>query len=71
MGFPVVVEDLDADWLLALLEDTETQARAAERRKLRLAAQWCVLHPAPADAPVALWRDAGPGGCGCRRAPRR
>lgn len=59
LGQPVVVEDLDADWLLALLEDKETSARAAERGKLRLAAQWCVLHPATADTGVAVWGDAG------------
>jgi len=40
MGFPVVVEDLDADGLLALAEESEMQARAAERRKLRYVAQW-------------------------------
>jgi hypothetical protein len=43
-GFPIVVDDLDDDWLLSLVEDAETQARAAERRKLRYAAQWCRLH---------------------------
>ena len=59
LGQPVVVEDLDADWLLALLEDKEAAARAAERGKLRLAAQWCVLPPATADTGVAVWGDAG------------
>ncbi|HEU4812098.1 MAG TPA: HNH endonuclease signature motif containing protein [Nocardioides sp.] len=59
LGQPVVVEDLDADWLLALLEDKEASARAAERGKLRLAAQWCVLHPATADTGVAFWSHAG------------
>ncbi len=58
-GFPVEVDDLDADWLLALAEDAETAARVAERRKLRLAAQWCVLHPATADTGVAVWGHAG------------
>jgi len=64
MGFPVVVEDLDADGLLALAEESEVQARAAERRKLRYVAQWCVLNPALDDDP-AVWSDAGPlaGGC--------
>ena len=62
MGQPVVVEDLDADWLLALLEEKKTAAREAERAKLRLAAQWCVLHPATADTGVATWAgDALPG----------
>ena len=41
----VEVEDLDASWLLALAEDAELHERAAVRDKLRLAAQWCVLHP--------------------------
>lgn len=58
-GQPVVVEDLDADWVLALLGDKETAAREAERGKLRLAGQWCVLHPATADTGVATW--GGPG----------
>ena len=62
MGQPVVVEDLDADWLLALLDDKKTAAREAERGKLRLAAQWCVLHPATADTGVATWAgDSLPG----------
>ncbi len=44
---PVQLEDLDADWLLALAEDADMQARAADRTKLRLAAQWCVLNEVP------------------------
>ena len=51
----MVVEDLDADRLLAVLEQRKLGARAAERGKLRLAAQWCVLHPATADTGVATW----------------
>lgn len=43
-GFAIQVDDLDADWLLSLIEDSETQSRIAERRKLRYAAQWCRLH---------------------------
>ena len=62
MGQPVVVEDLDADWLLALLEEKKYASRADERGKLRLAGQWCVLHPATADTGVATWAgDALPG----------
>ena len=68
MGFPVVVEDLDADGLLALAEEAETLARAAERRKLRYVAHWCVLNPALDDDP-AVWSDAGPS-AGGRRAGR-
>ena len=59
MGQPLVVEDLDADWILSLLEDKEAAVRQAERGKLRLAGQWCVLHPATADTGVATWGDAG------------
>jgi len=58
-GQPILVDELDADWLLALLAENETAAREAERGKLRLAAQWCVLHPATADTGVATWGDTG------------
>src|SRR5512135_83235 len=58
-GQPVVVEDLDADWILALLEDKEIAGREAERGRLRLAVQWCVLHPATADTGAATWADSG------------
>ena len=64
MGFPVVVEDLDADGLLTLAEEAETLARAAERRKLRYVSHWCTLHPALDDDP-AVWSDAGPSAGGC------
>ena len=67
-GFPVEVDDLDADWLLALAEDAETAARVAERRKLRLAAQWCVLHPATVDTGAATWADSGAAALGCDEA---
>jgi hypothetical protein len=58
-GQPVLVDELDADWLLALLAEKETAAREAERGKLRLAAQWCALHPATAETGVATWGDTG------------
>ncbi|GAA2142231.1 hypothetical protein GCM10009844_13170 [Nocardioides koreensis] len=62
MGQPVVVEDLDPDRLLAVLEEKKIAAREVDRSKLRLAAQWCVLHPATADTGVATWAgDALPG----------
>ncbi len=62
MGQPVVVEDLDPDRVLALLEEKKYASRADERDKLRLAAQWCVLHPATTDTGVATWSgDALPG----------
>ena len=56
-GQPLVVEELDAEWLLEVLADKETAAREAERGKLRLAAQWCALHPATADTGTATWAD--------------
>ncbi|MGZ6752964.1 MAG: HNH endonuclease signature motif containing protein, partial [Nocardioides sp.] len=68
MGAPVVVEDLDADWLLALAEDAEVQSRRAELRKLRYAAHWCVLNPATADTGVATWAESGSGALGCDEA---
>lgn len=47
---PIVVDDVDADWLLALCEDAETESRRADRRRLRYALRWAQLHPAdPAD----------------------
>ena len=64
-GFPIQVDDLDADWLLALAEDAEIQARAAERRKLRYAAQWCALNPALDEDGRATWADAGGDARGC------
>lgn len=58
-GMVVQLEQLDADWLLALAEDADVQARAAERAKLRLAAQWCVLHEVHDVDAAAAWSDAG------------
>jgi hypothetical protein len=61
-GLVIQVDDLDADWLLSLIEDCETQTRIAERRKLRYAAQWCRLHPA--DAHTEVDEDVPVGGDG-------
>lgn len=63
MNLPFEVDDLDAETLLALASDSEIQTRVAERRKLRLAHQWCVLHPA-GQGDVATWSDAGLKGTG-------
>ena len=61
---PVEVADLDAEWVLDLAAEAETQARIAERKKLRLAARWCVLHPATAESGFVTWSDTGlPGLC--------
>ncbi len=46
---PIVVDDVDADWLLSLCEDAETESRRADRRRLRYALHWCHLHPADPD----------------------
>ncbi|WP_028637336.1 HNH endonuclease signature motif containing protein [Nocardioides sp. URHA0032] len=46
---PIRVDDVDADWLLALCEDAEIQSREADRRRLRYALQWAHLHPADPD----------------------
>ena len=64
MGFPVVVEDLDAGLLLELAEESEMQCRAAERRKLRYVAQWCAVNPSSDPGP-ATWSDAGGEATGC------
>jgi hypothetical protein len=58
-GMPVQLDGVDADWLLALAEDADVAARAAERTKLRLASQWCVLHEVPDVGAAAQWCDAG------------
>src|SRR6476661_4883817 len=57
-GAPVEIEDLDADGLLGLLEQRKLDTRASERGKLRVAAQWCAVHPATADTGVATWGGA-------------
>jgi hypothetical protein len=58
------VDDLDPAGVLACLGDTETAERRASLRKLELALQWCVLHPATADTGAAVWGDAGLPGLG-------
>ena len=67
-AFPIQVEDLDADWLLALAEDAEVQSRQAERRKLRYAYQWCVVNPATEDTGRATWSELGPEALDCDEA---
>ena len=64
MGAPIEVRDLDAEWLLALAREAATECWKAERRRLRLAAHWCVLHPATAESGFVTWSDTGlPGLC--------
>ena len=63
-GAPIEVADLDAEWLLELAREAATECWKAERRRLRLAAQWCVLHPATAETGFVTWSDTGlPGLC--------
>ena len=70
MGAPIEVADLDAEWLLALAGEAATECWKAERRRLRLAAQWCVLHPATDESGFVTWSDTGlPGLCPTRRQP--
>lgn len=57
-GAPFEVDDLDPETLLALAAEAEATVRIAERRKLRLAAHWCVLHPATPEGGPAVWGDS-------------
>ncbi|MDT0201284.1 HNH endonuclease signature motif containing protein [Nocardioides sp. AE5] len=56
---PFEVDDLDGDVLLDLISDNTDQEWRAERRRLRLAYQLCVTHPAVEDDP-ASWADGIP-----------
>src|SRR4051794_19065640 len=74
-GGPVEVDELDAAGLLAVFGDNKRTARAAERDRMRLVHQWCVVHPATRDGGVAtfdpdglpgvLHEDESLGGHGC------
>ncbi len=55
----VGVDDLDPAGLLACVHEAEAAERAAALRKLELAVQWCVLHPATDESGAAVWGDAG------------
>ena len=55
----VEVEDLDPAGVLAGIADAERRDREVQREKLRLAYQWCVLHPATSESGTATWGDAG------------
>lgn len=57
-GAPFEVDDLDAGTLLALATETEQALRVTQRRMLRLASHWCVLHPATPEAGSAVWGDS-------------
>ena len=49
-GFEVV--DLDAVGVLEALSDSDLEERRATARKLALAYQWAVLHPAPEESSI-------------------
>ena len=58
-GNPVEVSGLDAEWLLDLAAGAEVRERQAGRAKLRVAAEWCVLHPATEETGFVTWSDKG------------
>ena len=58
-GNPVEVSGLDAEWLLDLAAEAEVRERQAGRAKLRVAARWCVLHPATEETGFVTWSDKG------------
>jgi hypothetical protein len=53
------LDELEPGELLERVTQAETAERAAALRKMELAVQWCVLHPATADTGAAVWGDAG------------
>ena len=55
----IEVEDLDPAGVLARIAGAERRDREVQLEKLRLAYQWCVQHPATAEAGAATWGDAG------------
>jgi hypothetical protein len=67
-GAPVEVDGLDAEWLLELVAESEAAARQADRRKLRLAAQWCVLHEVSDEDESEQWRYSGKSALDCDEA---
>ena len=58
-GNPVEVRGLGAEWLLDLAAEAEVRERQAGRAKLRVAAEWCVLHPATEETGFVTWSDKG------------
>ena len=59
-GSPVVVDDLDDDFLLQLIGESEQQAREADRRRLRLAVHWAERHVVTDVLDAAHWSDHDP-----------
>jgi hypothetical protein len=58
------VSDLDAAALLDYARDADVQARAAERRKLRLTLEWCLQHVVADPDEAATWGDGQRGAAG-------
>ena len=55
----IEVEDLDPAGLLGAASEAERLDRMVQHRKLRIAYEWCVQHPATADTGTATWGDTG------------
>ena len=53
------VEDLDDSALLGAASEAERLDRTVQRRKLEIAYEWCVRHPATSESGAATWGDAG------------
>ena len=60
----VEIEDLDDSGLLEAASEAERLDRMVQRRKLQIAYQWCVAHPATPESGTATWGDAGLPGLG-------
>ncbi len=59
-GSPIQVDGLDDGFVLDLIRDSEVQARAADRRKLRYAIHWAERHVVTDVLEAAHWSDAHP-----------
>ena len=56
-GSPVVVDDVDDQFVLQLAEDAEIKAREADRSKLRIATHWAERHQVDDVLEAAHWSD--------------
>ena len=60
----IEVEDLDPAGLLEAASEAERLDRMVQHRKLRIAYEWCLQHPATSESGTATWGDAGLPGIG-------
>ena len=60
----IEVEDLDDSRLLDAASEAERLDRQVQCRKLQIAYQWCIQHPATDESGTATWGDAGLPGLG-------